>query len=112
MSFVVTSGSKQYLVQYGQQIIVDNLSVEPDTIVDLPVLFSLDPATKATSLQAKVLRNQKGNKIRVVKFKSKSNYHRQYGYRHAETVLEILDPKAKSTTKGQTSKNQDQQSDK
>lgn len=96
MSFVVASGSKQYLVDYGQQIIVDKLSANENDVVDLNILFALDGKNKSKKLSARVVRHQRGEKIRVVKYKPKSNYHKQYGHRSEETVLEILDAEKKS----------------
>lgn len=90
MSLVVQSGSRQYIVKPGQQFVVDRLTAEEGSVVDLNLVYSFGTSSGAKNVQAKVVKHQKGAKIRVVKFKSKSNYHRQYGYRHYETVLEIL----------------------
>lgn len=89
MSFVITSGSKQYLVKVGQKFVVDRLSGEEGSKVSFDVLYSVGD-TKKAKVTAKIVKHQRGKKIRIVKYKAKSNYHRQYGYRHAETVLEIL----------------------
>lgn len=90
MPFVIESGSKQYTVARGQQFVVDRLSAEVGDVVNYTVLFSYGSDKEAiTTLPAKVVTHQKGKKIRVVKYKSKSNYHKQMGYRHFETVLEI-----------------------
>lgn len=102
MSFVITSGSKQYLVKSGQRVIVDRLDAPVDSVVELPVSYSSNPSTK--TIKAVVVAHQKGTKIRVVKYRAKSNYHRQYGYRHFETVLKIegeyenTSPKKKNLT--------------
>lgn len=91
MSFIIESGSSQFMVEKGQQIIVDLLKeVKEGDKIDLDLILAFGEDDKVKKLQAKVLRHQRGEKIRVVKFKSKSNYHRQYGYRSEQTVLEIL----------------------
>lgn len=106
MSFVVTSGNKQYLVKNGQKIIVDRINADVDSVVELPVLHSSD---KAKTIKATVVQHQRGEKIRVVKYKAKSNYHRQYGHRPEETVLKIegefdIPSKATAPAKKSTSK--------
>jgi large subunit ribosomal protein L21 len=88
---IVESGTKQYLVSAGEKINVDRLAVEIDDIVELPVLFSFANASAvATTVKAKVIAHKKGEKLRIVKFRNKSNYHKQTGYRHFLTTLEIL----------------------
>lgn len=91
MPFITHSGSKQFIVTPGQRFAVDNLKeVKEDDIIDLPLLLAFGEEKGQTKLQAKVIGHAKGVKIRVVKFKSKSNYHKQYGFRAFQTVLEII----------------------
>jgi large subunit ribosomal protein L21 len=91
MSFVTKIGSKQYIVNYNQKFAVDRLNeLKEGDNVDLPILFSFGEDSKLKNLKAKVLSHTKGKKIRVVKFKSKSNYHRQYGFRASITILQII----------------------
>ncbi len=90
MSFVVSSGSKQFVTDFGQKITVDKLTSKEGDIIELPVLFSFGSLTEQKSVQAKVVGHQKGKKIRVVKYKSKSNYHKQSGFRASETILELV----------------------
>lgn len=89
MSFVVTTGNKQYLVKNGQVLIVDKIDAEVDSTIELPVIHTTGEPKTPKTVKATVLNHQKGEKIRVVKYKSKSRYHRQYGYRPHETVLKI-----------------------
>jgi large subunit ribosomal protein L21 len=90
MSLVIQSGSRQYLVEPGQQIIVNKLDFPVDQTYDLDVVYAFGEDKKIKKAQAKIVRHQRGEKIRVVKYKSKSNYHKQYGPRQEETVIEIL----------------------
>lgn len=90
MAFVIQSGSKQYTVVPGQQFIVDSLKATEGDTIDLNLVYSYGDQKDVKTAQAKVVRHQRGIKLRIVKFKSKSNYHRQYGYRHEETVLEVI----------------------
>ena len=91
MTYIVESGSKQYTVEAGQKFIVDRLKTvaEGDTIT-LNLVYAYGTDSAATSVQAVVLKHQRGVKIRVTKYLPKSNYHRQYGPRAEETVLEVV----------------------
>lgn len=89
MSFVIKTGNKQYLVKNGQIVIVDRLNVDINSTIELPVLHATGDSKAVKTIKATVLNHQKGEKIRVVKYKAKSNYHKQYGFRAAETVLKI-----------------------
>jgi large subunit ribosomal protein L21 len=90
MALVVKSGSRQYIVNYGQKIIVNKIDIPENEIVKLEVLYTFGDDKEVKTVEAKVVKHQKGEKIRVVKYKSKSNYHKQYGPRQSETVLEII----------------------
>jgi len=90
MSAVVQSGSKQYIVEYNQKFIVDRLEQLEGETFELDVLFSYGDQKGLKKLQVIVLKHQKGEKIRVVKYKSKSNYHKQYGFRPYQTILQVL----------------------
>lgn len=95
MPFVVKSGSKQFIVSSGSTLVVDRINnKEIGDNVELDLVYAYGESLKSDKVEAKVIAHQKGKKIRVVKYKSKSNYHRQYGYRHYETVLQITTPTA------------------
>ena len=89
MPFIVKFGSKQYTVEPGQKFVVDRLNGKDEgEEFDLDVIHSYGD-TLSKNVKATVLAHQKGKKIRVVKYKSKSNYHKQYGYRHYETIIQV-----------------------
>ncbi|MBC7472009.1 MAG: bL21 family ribosomal protein [candidate division SR1 bacterium] len=90
MALVVKSGSRQYIVNYGQKIIVNKLDIPENENINLEVLYTFGDDKEVKSVAAKVIKHQKGVKLRVVKYKSKSNYHKQYGPRQSETILEII----------------------
>jgi large subunit ribosomal protein L21 len=87
--YIIESGSNQFVVQKGEVIVVDRLKNEVNSTIDFPVLFSFDGGSTKT-ISAKVLEHSKGKKIRVVKYRNKSNYHRVSGFRPYQTKLEIL----------------------
>lgn len=90
MSFVTQLGSKQYLVDFNYQFVVDNLNLDIDQTIQLPVVFSLNKDFTEKTVTAKVVNNTLGKKIRVVRFHNKTTYHKVKGFRSRQTVLEIL----------------------
>jgi len=89
MAVVIQSGSKQYTVDSDQTIIVDRLEKKVGDKFEMPVLMGFSGDEKAKSVEAEVVEHLKGEKIRVVKYKQKSNYHRQYGPRQHQTKILI-----------------------
>jgi large subunit ribosomal protein L21 len=89
MAFIVKSGSQQYIVEQGQKLIVNKLDVPENSEIDLEVLFAIGGDKMTKTIKAKVLAHQKGEKLRVVKYRAKSNYHKVYGPRQHQTLLEI-----------------------
>ncbi len=81
MFAVITTGGKQYKVNEQDIIYVEKLDVEEDAEVKFDVVaISTDAGFKAgtpvvdgASVTGKVLKNGKGKKIYVLKYKSKKN---------------------------------------
>lgn len=90
MPVVIQSGSRQYVVSKGQTFVVNRLKKEEGSVVDFPVLYAFGQDKDLKSIQVKVLKHQRGKKIRVVKYRAKSNYHKVRGFRPEETVLVVL----------------------
>ncbi len=97
---IVKTGGKQYRVEQGQTLLVERLPEEAGATVDLrPLLFrSSDTIYDAdglskVSVKAKILAHERGEKIRVFKFKPKRGYKRTAGHRQELTRLEITEVK-------------------
>lgn len=98
MFAVILSGAKQYLVKKGDKIRVEKLKTEvgKNHTFEKVLLYSKDgkdvelgtPFLK-TKVEAKVLDQGRGKKIRVFKMKPKKGYRRTQGHRQAFTELEI-----------------------
>jgi large subunit ribosomal protein L21 len=94
---VIQTGGKQYLVQSGDEIVVDRLREEENKDVELTVLsiFDGDKAEEKVSfdqnkkVEAKVIAHMKGDKLRVSRFKSKVRYRKVTGFRPYLTRLKI-----------------------
>jgi large subunit ribosomal protein L21 len=97
---IVKTGGKQYRVEQGQTLLVERLPEEAGATVDLrPLMFRSDDTIfdadglKQVSVKAKILAHERGEKIRVFKFKPKRGYKRTAGHRQELTRLEITEVK-------------------
>jgi large subunit ribosomal protein L21 len=97
---IVKTGGKQYRVEQGQVLLVERLPDEVGKTVALdPLLFrSTDTifdadGLKKVSVKAKIVAHERGEKIRVFKFKPKRGYKRTAGHRQELTRLEITEVK-------------------
>ncbi|MBJ7332733.1 MAG: 50S ribosomal protein L21 [Solirubrobacteraceae bacterium] len=98
---IVKTGGKQYRVEQGDTLLVEKLTAEEGATVALqPLLFAggKDPVFDAKGLEkvsvsAKVVGHERGEKIRVFKYKPKRGYKRTMGHRQSLTKLEITEIK-------------------
>jgi large subunit ribosomal protein L21 len=95
---IVKTGGKQYRVEEGQTLLVERLPDDEGATVALePLLFrSTDTVfdadgLKKVSVKAKVVGHERGEKLRVFKFKPKRGYKRTAGHRQELTRLEITE---------------------
>lgn len=93
---VIRLQGKQYRVAEGDQILVgkvaDTKKIEPEVLllVDEKTTKIGKPIVKGASVKVKVLAElEKGEKVEVYKFKSKSRYKRHTGFRPQFTRLLI-----------------------
>lgn len=98
MIAIFETGGKQYLVTKGEKIQVEKLVGEPGSTIKFEnVLLTSDgksvevgkPYLAAKSVEGKVLKQGKGKKVHVLKYKSKSKYRRKIGHRQQYTEIEI-----------------------
>ena len=118
MYAVIKTGGKQHKVKPGDIIEVEHLQPDGDTVTFHPVLVVDDDGTthfgkeaQRATVTAKLVGEQKGDKIQVFKYKNKSGYARRQGHRQLMTLLEISDVKLgaarKSTAKKTAAKDED-----
>ena len=83
MYAIIKTGGKQYCVEEGKIITVEKLDVAAgDEVTFEEVLLISGDA-------AKVLAQGKEKKIRIFKYKAKSNYRRRQGHRQPFTKVQI-----------------------
>lgn len=95
---VIETGGKQYLVSPNEKVTIEKLTAGVDEVVtfDRVLLTSDDaktvvgkPFIPGAKVTAKVLSQEKGDKIVVFKYRNKSRYRRKQGHRQLLTVVRI-----------------------
>ena len=94
MSYAIISlGGKQYRVREGERLLVDKLATDEGKTFNPRVLLvggngstDLSPSTTVT---ARVVGHQLGEKIRIGKYKKRTGYRKHNGYRSRLTQIEI-----------------------
>ena len=97
MYAIIATGGKQYKVSEGDVIEVEKLdAAEGDTVtfdqvlaVGSDKLVVGDPTVSSASVNGKVLKQGRGKKVIVYKYKPKSGYHKKNGHRQAFTQVQI-----------------------
>lgn len=96
---VIQLAGKQYKVAEGEQLTINSLDAEEGKELKVAdVLLTADgdavkvgtPLVDGASVKLKVVSHQKGDKIRVAKFRHKSRYRRVRGHRQTETTVEVV----------------------
>ena len=97
MKAVVKISGKQYLVSEKESLLVDLLP-EGTKELTLDALLVIDgdktkvgtPTVKGAVVKAKVVEAEvKGDKLRVIRYKSKKRVHKETGHRQKYTKIEI-----------------------
>ncbi|MGE5392168.1 MAG: 50S ribosomal protein L21 [Candidatus Saccharibacteria bacterium] len=95
---VIETGGKQYLVSPKEKVVIEKLEAKVDETVtfDKVLLVTDDsktvvgkPFISGAKVTAKVLSQEKADKILVFKYRAKSRYRRKQGHRQLQTVVEI-----------------------
>ena len=96
MYAIIATGGKQYKVAEGDIIKVEKLGVEAgQTYTFDQVLAVSDNALKvgadvaSASVSGTVVKQGKGKKVIVYKYKRKTGYHKKNGHRQAYTKVKI-----------------------
>ena len=89
---IVRFGGKQYKAEEGKEILVDRLAdakTEPEVLlmVDGDKVSVGTPLVKGAAVKIKVIEEVKGEKIDIMKYKSKSRYRKHTGFRPVYTKL-------------------------
>jgi large subunit ribosomal protein L21 len=101
MYAIVKSGGKQYRVERGQRLHVERLAAAVGETVALEPLLLRDEQVRCSEgelsearVSARVLAHERGEKLRVFKYKPKRGYKRRRGHRQELTKIEISEIKS------------------
>ena len=92
MHAIIETGGKQYKVAEGDTLFIEKLPVEAGEAVTFDkVLAVIDgtPVVEGAKVDASVVKNGKGKKIIVFKYKPKKGYRRKQGHRQPYTKVTI-----------------------
>ena len=98
MNAIIVTGGKQYKVAEGDTLYIEKLPNEAgDKVTFDQVLAIIDgdkatfgtPVVEGAKVEAEVVKNGKGKKIIVFKYKPKKNYRRKQGHRQPYTKVTI-----------------------
>ena len=98
MHAIIVTGGKQYKVSEGDTLFIEKLPNEAgDTVTFDQVLAILDgdsakigaPTVAGATVEASVVKNGKGKKIRIFKYNPKKGYRKRQGHRQPYTKVEI-----------------------
>ncbi|MDY0346771.1 MAG: 50S ribosomal protein L21 [Tenericutes bacterium HGW-Tenericutes-8] len=95
MYAVIKTGGKQLKVEVGQEIYVEKLEAEIDSVVTFDEVLLVggestvvgNPLVNGASVTAKVLKQGRAKKIIVFKYRPKKDYRRKQGHRQSYTKL-------------------------
>ena len=97
MFAIIVTGGKQYKVEAGDVVFVEKLEAAEGEVVTFDTVLAVSgetfvagaPTVEGASVTAKVLKNGKGKKIHVLKYKSKKNEKKKIGHRQPYTKVQI-----------------------
>jgi large subunit ribosomal protein L21 len=99
MYAVIKAGGKQHKVQAGDVIEVELVHGKEDGAVTFTPLLVVDDEGKShfgkevarAQVKGKLVGREKGDKVKIFKYRSKTGYARRQGHRQMHTLVEILE---------------------
>ena len=98
MNAIIVTGGKQYKVAEGDVVYIEKLDQEAGETVKFDQVLAIIDGDKATfgtpvvegaSVEATIVKNGKGKKIRIFKYTPKKGYRKRQGHRQPYTKVEI-----------------------
>jgi large subunit ribosomal protein L21 len=95
---IIVTGGKQYKVSEGDIIFIEKLNAEEGTTVTFDQVIAVSgndglkvgaPTVAGATVTATVVKNGKGKKIYVLKYKAKKNEKKKTGHRQPYTKVQI-----------------------
>ncbi len=94
MNAIIKTGGKQYRVEEGREIFVEKLDGEAGDVVTFDEVIMVGdkigtPFVDGAKVEGKIVKQGKGKKITIFKFKAKKDYRNKKGHRQQYTKVEI-----------------------
>lgn len=97
MFAVVKTGGKQYVVREGKTLDIEKIFGDEGSKIAFDVLLVGDgdntkigmPLVPGAKVEAQILKQFKGKKVEIMKFKRKTGYRRKRGHRQQYTKIKI-----------------------
>ena len=96
MYAIIATGGKQYKESEGDIITIEKLGVEAGETVTFDQVIAVNDGTmkvaddvKNATVTASVVKEGRGKKVIVYKYKRKTGYHKKNGHRQAFTQVKI-----------------------
>ena len=98
MKAVIVTGGKQYTVSEGDVLFIEKMNVEAEEFVKFDTVLAVlvgentkigAPVVEGAAVEAKFVKNGKGKKIHVLKYKAKKGEKKKIGHRQPYTKVEI-----------------------
>ena len=101
---VIKTGGKQYIAEEGKTLLVEKLSskdneLKPGDKVTFNDVLLVDdgaktmfgtPTISGATVVGELINEQKGKKLTIVKFKSKTRFRRKQGHRQIHAKVKVL----------------------
>ena len=98
MYAIIRTGGKQYRVSEGDEIFVEKLNAEAGDEIKFEEVLAIGegdditwgkPFVDGASVTADLVKNGKGKKIEILKYKPKKGYRRRMGHRQPYSKIKI-----------------------
>lgn len=94
---IVKTGGRQEKVAVGDIVVVNRIAGDAGSTVELPAILLVDgdkvttdaAALAKVKVTAEIVRDEKGPKISILKYKNKTGYKKRQGHRQKLTRLSI-----------------------
>lgn len=105
MLAVIQTGGKQYIVTPGDKIKIEKIDKKEGNEISFPEVLLLEkgkkfeigaPLIKGAKVYGKIIRQGKGKKVIVFKYKPKTRYKIKKGHRQPFTEVEITKIESRS----------------
>ena len=102
MYAIIETGGKQYKISPGDNLLVEKIDSKVGETIHFDKILLLaaeegvkigTPFVEGYTVTAKILSQEKGDKVRVSKFKAKVRYRKTTGHRQLLTKISIVDIK-------------------